>query len=49
MSSALGVVKSRDLKAVEYFLLPAPYKVYASVFASASSFFLQSASASTKI
>jgi len=42
---------SRVVEAVEYFLLPlpAPYKVIASEFASASSLFLQSASAFRKI
>jgi len=41
----------RDVEAVKYFLLPlpAPHKVVTSEFASASSFFLQSVSASTKI
>jgi len=41
-------MQNRDVEAVEYFLLPLPAPV-ASEFASASSFFLQSSSASTKI
>jgi len=44
-------VIARDVEAVEYFLLPLPVriKLVAFEFASTSSFFLQSASAFTKI
>jgi len=43
----VGTFGSRDVEAVEYFLLPLPLRI--KLVASDSSFFLQSASASTKI